>query len=55
MEKYIISLDDQAAPQVDNILDSFKRSIEDNIKTAEGTEKKQVNESEITSNIPFLN
>ena len=55
MERYIIGLDDQAAPEVSNIMDSFKKNIEANIQTAKGTDQPLPDENEIKSNIPFLN
>ena len=54
MEKYIIDLADDgnaAPPNVDNIKESFNKSIEENLKTAQGSDK---NLDEIRNSISFF-
>ena len=54
LEKYIIDLadDDNAAPpNVDNIKESFNKSIEENLKAAQGSDK---NLDEIRNSISFF-
>ena len=54
LEKYIIDLADDgnaAPPNVDNIKESFNKSIEENLKTAQGSDK---NLDEIRNSISFF-
>lgn len=55
LESYIISLEDKAAPNVGEVIDNIRKSIEVDIKTAKGNATAHENENELRSNIPFLN
>ena len=57
-ENYLINLNDnsdKAAPSVSKVIDNFKKGIENDLKTASGTDKPMNNYDEIKENIPFLN